>query len=612
MSTIYAKFLAISVLISAIAVSCGGQNEQPTGTRLAGSVTQEPVSTSAPVPTVSTTALATTTIPGSGHIIAKDAGVPATGTPLDNAILVSNWELDGLRYGGTIREGTGNTTATIDPTRNNSSPINSVGRYIYEKLIGMKPRLDGPVGEISPVLAESWKASADLTTYTFKLRQGIKWQNLPPVNGRELVADDVVFSIERNMKPDSIRYVDYQQIDSVTAPDKYTIVMKLKTPNAWALNDMFTRPDYVVARELVAQESDGILKLKAIGTGPFIIKSYEFRRSGTFIRNPAYWDKDIKGNPLPYVDTVEQTYLTDTATTVAGYRTGQFDFMYTGSTLGTLDIINMAKTIPGLRTYSPSVGATSGMAFNTKAKPWSDVNVRRAVNMALDKNKFAELTSATPAWQYGLPMRWDLVSDKPFKVDDLGPYYKYNSQEAKKLLIQAGFPDGKLKISAPIQIGGAGSIANYQVIQDLWKKEGIELEISAVESVIMFTSYYTKQHKDLAPTFQTFGDLSLNTYAQNKFAINASENTSFIDDPEVQKVVASIKTTTDPAKLREYARFLWDFDTLGVWNIWMPGGRTYIAVTPHVRNYMPRYNDNFTSARNGIEWWLTDAPRTSP
>jgi len=229
--------------------------------------------------------------------------------------LVSNWELDGLRYGGTIREGTGNTTATIDPTRNNSSPINSVGRYIYEKLIGLKPRLDSPVGEIAPVLAESWKASADLTTYTFKLRQGIKWQNLPPVNGRELVADDVVFSIERNMKPDSIRYVDYQQIDSVTAPDKYTIVMKLKSPNAWALNDIFTRPDYVVARELVAQESDGILKLKAIGTGPFIIKNYEFRRSGTFVRNPNYWDKDIKGNPLPYVDAVEQTYLTDTATT---------------------------------------------------------------------------------------------------------------------------------------------------------------------------------------------------------------------------------------------------------------------------------------------------------
>ena len=602
----------ILIFATIVLVGCGSDEN--------GRATSVPQSTSSVGQSASPTTVATSgsiataasPVASTGpHFTAKDAGLPSTGTPLDDAILISRYELDGLRYGGTLREAIANTTSTIDPMRNNSSPINSVGRYIYEKLIGLTPQPDSQVAQISPVLAENWKVSDDFKTYTIKLRQGIKWQNMAPVNGRELVADDFVFSIQRNLNKESVRYADYQQVASVAAPDKYTVVITLNAPNAWALNDMFTRPDYVVARELVAQESDGILKLKAVGTGPFMMKSYEFRRGGTFVRNPDYWDKDVKGNRLPYVDAVEQTYVTDPTTMVAGVRTGQFDLAVTG--LNTQNVLDLAKTIPGYRIYSPGLGPSAGIAFNTKRAPWSDVKVRRALNMAVDKNKFGEITSTTGAWSYAMPLLWELVdSSRPFKSDDLGPFYKYNPQESKKLRAEAGFTDGKLKIASPLQVGGSCCLARMQVLQELWKKEGIDLDLAVVDAVVMYTAYYVKDYPDIAPTFQTFGDVSLNTYAQSKFATGASENTALIDDPEVQKVVSAIKATTDPAKLSQYARLLWDFDTLGSWNIWLPGERGYSGFPPRVRNFMGRHSDVFTSQRGQIDFWLSDAPRTSP
>ena len=590
--------IAASIAAALIAAACGGGEEATpaaTSTRATGTT---PVASPTTAPQTTTTAVAT--LPPQSN----------TGTILDKAVLVSWYDLDGVRYGGTFRDANSLSLATIDPMRNNSSPINSTGRYYYEKLVGMEPVQNSQVGKLSPILAESWSVSTDLKTYTFTLRKGIKWHNIAPVNGRELVADDVAYSMRRSATPDSIRYSDYQIIDTVDTPDKYTVVVKLKSPNAWALNQLFTRPDYIVAKELVELEPDKILKTKAIGTGPFMMKSYEFRRGGSYVRNPDYWKKDIKGNTLPYLDAVEQTFVGDIATVVAGYRTNQFD-----SGLGTeiQSVIDVGKTMPGLRVYSPSLPTWTGIAFNTKKAPWNNVNVRRAMSMAWDKKAWFD-NIAIGDYVWNGPILWELVSDKPGPTfDDLGPYYKYNPTESKRLRVEAGFTNGNIKIASPLQYRTPGyHVPRVLGLKEFWKKEGIELDLVTVDGPVFNSQYYQRVHEDLALTFHTFGDISLSTYAQSKFKSDATENTSFINDPEVEKVVSAIQTTTDPAKLREYARFLWDFDTLGMWTIWMPQDRSYTAFSPRTRNFMGRHNDGFTSAQGQIMMWVTDAPRTSP
>ena len=231
--------------------------------------------------------------------------------------------------------------------------------------------------------------------------------------------------------------------------------------------------------------------------------------------------------------------------------------------------------------------------------------------MALDKDKFvaAQRTSGAE-WVQSVPLLWSLVSDEPFTFDKLGPYYKYDPAAAKKLLIEAGFADGKVSVATTLLFAVPSHTARATVVQTLWKSEGISLEIQASDFATYSPYYYLRSHQDVTLAFQNTGDFSLNWYAQNKFSANANQNSAYINDSEIEKAVKAIKTTTDAAQLRQFARQLWDFDTLGAWNIWLPAERSYAVVAPRVRNYTVRAGNTYTGG--AIIPWLTDAPRTSP
>lgn len=526
---------------------------------------------------------------------------------LDRVIKVPLFEIDNVRYGGNFRISANTSVPAWDP-KINGQTITITGRYVYEKIAGYEGNETDYYNHLAAILAEGWKVSSDLTTYTFTLKKGIKWQNLPPANGRELVADDVVFSLNRYREPDSIAAAFYGQVQSIEAPDKYTVVIKLVEPNAWAIQDLFPRAEYIVPPELV-KEGNGALTSKIVGTGPYIAKQYTFRQGGTFVRNPDYWGKDKKGNPLPYTDTITELFMTDTNTVLAALRTGQLDY----GALGNADnVIALAKSVPNLRLVSPGVGTRFGISFNTRKSPWNDVRIRRAFNMALDKQRLIESIVVLGTWQWAGPLMTNLITDKPLTLEDLGPYYKYNPAESKKLRTEAGFQDGKVKVQSPIYYNRTGyHVPRVLALKEMYKAEGIEIDIEGLDGSTFQPQYYQRTWGDLGLTFQQSGDYNLQYYAQAKFKADAPENTSFINDPEVQRVIKEIKVTTDPSKLSQYAKFLWDFDTQGSWEIWFPAelGLSTLGM-PRVRNYTPRISDGFTS--RPILPWLTDAPRTAP
>lgn len=529
-----------------------------------------------------------------------------SGTILDKAIYIPPYELDNLRYGGSFNIATSFSAGNLDP-KIGSRNLNV--SYAYDRLIERVADPDSNTMHLGPVLAEKWEMSADLKTYTFYLRKGIKFHNIAPVNGREMVSSDVVFSFKRYMEKDSLYYPQYEQIESIEAPDKYVVVMKLKNPNAWALGDMFDANQYVVPPE-ITQGSNPFINSNAIGTGPYILKDYQFRRDSFFTRNPQYWGKDNKGNPLPYTDQVRQAFVTEAATIVAGMRTGQLDG-FIGITTGTQEqIIDLGKSLANLRVYGEAIPTRFGIAFNTKRAPWNDVNVRRALNMALDKERFIDaVVTVKGNWEWAGPIFTPLVFDHALKVDDLGPYYKYNSVESKKLRVAAGFPDGKIKIGTPLLYGFPGyHVVRAPVLKELLKAEGIDLEIQAADRAVFQDVYYQRSWQDLGLSFQNSADpTSVNWYAVNKFAPDAIQNSSFIDDPTVNKTISDIRVTTDQAKLRQLAKVLWDFETLGSWVIWMPAEYTYNAYAPRIRNHTSR-----AGGGNRVFIWLADAPRTIP
>ena len=150
-------------------------------------------------------------------------------------------------------------------------------------------------------LAESWTQPNE-TTYVFKLRRGVRWHNKPPVNGRELTADDVKYSLERFMtvKGNSNAYM-LKSVDKVEAVDKYTVRITLKEPFAWLL-DMLASPMAVaiVAKEVVEKFGDLKKPEAVIGTGPWMLDSYRPNQGYTLVRNPTYFQAG-----LPYIDRVE-------------------------------------------------------------------------------------------------------------------------------------------------------------------------------------------------------------------------------------------------------------------------------------------------------------------
>ena len=174
---------------------------------------------------------------------------------------------------------------------------------------------------VEPDLAERWEELND-TTYVFYLRQGVKWHNKPPVNGRELVAEDVKLTYDRFLtEPGNANRYILDLVDRVEVVDRYTVKFLLKEPYVWLVNALaYPWSMWIIAPEVVEQFGDLKKPETAIGTGPFILERYEPNVKTVFKRNPDYFRQG-----QPFVDGVEWLVLEDDSTGLAMYRTGQID-----------------------------------------------------------------------------------------------------------------------------------------------------------------------------------------------------------------------------------------------------------------------------------------------
>src|SRR5215467_5927371 len=171
--------------------------------------------------------------------------------------------------------------------------------FVYSKLVRHKVGGDVPPGSfiLEPDLAERWEALDD-TTYIFYLRQDVKWHNKPPVNGRELVAEDVKFTFDRFLTVEgNPERLLLESVDRVEVVDRYTVKFLLKEPFVWLL-DTLASPlcTWIIAPEVVKQYGDLKKVETTIGTGPFMLERYEPNVKTVFRRHPDYFRPG-----LPYV-----------------------------------------------------------------------------------------------------------------------------------------------------------------------------------------------------------------------------------------------------------------------------------------------------------------------
>jgi ABC-type transport system substrate-binding protein len=250
------------------------------------------------------------------------AGFTVSVLPLSHPAPLWGAEAGQPKRGGILRV-RGYDPVHFDHHLTNNAKTNTTLSFVHSTLLRFKVGAEIPPGTymVEPHLAEGWEEPDDLT-YVFHLRRGIKWHNKPPLNGRELVADDVKFTFDRflNEKANVLRDT-LESVDRVEVVDRYTVKFVLKEPFVW-LAHRLANPEgmWIIAPEVVQKFGDLKKPESAIGTGPFLLERYEPNVKTVFKRNPEYF---LAGQP--YVDGVEWLVLEDESTGLAMYRTGQID-----------------------------------------------------------------------------------------------------------------------------------------------------------------------------------------------------------------------------------------------------------------------------------------------
>jgi peptide/nickel transport system substrate-binding protein len=383
------------------------------------------------------------------------------------------------KRGGILRV-RGRDPVHFDPHLTRDARTHSALSFLCSRLLRYKVGGDVRPGTfiVEPELAERWEEPDD-TTYVFYLRRGVKWHNKPPVNGRELVAEDVKFTFDRFLseKGNPSRYF-LDSVDRVEVVDRYTVKFVLHEPFVWLLDMLASATSmWIIAPEAAQQYGDLKRVETAIGTGPFILERYEPNVKTVFRRNPDYF---VPG--LPYVDGVEWLVVEDESTGLAMYRTGQID---AGPGLQwdvrQADLDSLKQSHPQLRYQDMLANNATTIWMRTDKSPFTDVRVRRAISHAIDRQGVIEAVwmrgELSPAVPRGL-VEWSLPIDQ---LGEGAKYYRYDPQEARRLLTEAGYAKGfKTTLMAT---GGYGRdmLDAVQMVQRYLKEVGIEVELKIQE-----------------------------------------------------------------------------------------------------------------------------------
>jgi peptide/nickel transport system substrate-binding protein len=538
--------------------------------------------------------------------------ISATVTPAttSTSTTTGNWwvSMGTPKYGGTFTYVVSNDPIYLDPYFAFFAPNNQLGALFYESLTQRSQTTDPKIfgnlikvpirNYLTGLLAESYELT-DPQTLVFHIRQGIYYQNLPPLNGRELNANDIVYSWDRNLgqgygftkpTPYSLMPAGYLLVKSVTATDNWTVVFKASQASLDFFQDVtdpFRSTNKIIPKEIVDAYGDARNMMHTVGTGPFILSDYVAGSSITAARNPNYWGYDelYPQNKLPYVNEVKILIIPDLATSEAAFRTGKVDLL---ESLTADQAASLQKTNPNLQLISrPSNGWTLGLRID-KA-PFNDIKVREAMQMALDLNAIASSyykgnVSATPAGLlspvlvgYAFPYaQWDTTVQAQFK---------YDPTAAKQLLAQAGFPSG-FKTTMIETTSDDGDF--YQIIKSYLNAIGIDMTINVMDTV-SYTNYIQAGKQDACFSLQSVKTETPSSVIRWRYSGDTVRDESHVSDPAYDALIVKSMSTVD---ISDYMKITQACDYYDVQQHWVIGGLgsvNFCVSQPSLKRYWGQF-----------------------
>ena len=456
-------------------------------------------------------------------------------------------------------------------------------------------------------LAESWETPDD-TTYVFNIRKGVHYAlNLDSeasrlVNGRELTAKDVEHSFHRLLalgsgftepspRPATLIAIPFE---SITATDKWTVVMKLTEPSVGALRTIIAAAElWILPAEVIEKYGDYSDWKNVVGTGPFMLTDYVEGVSKTFTKNPAYWGYDEKypQNRLPYIDQLRALLMADEATRISALRTGKVDIIQHA---GVVDIRSvdvgrsLMKTDPEIEVHSHFERSFQSITMNIRKPPFDDIRVRHALQMALDLETINDT-------YYGGLAKWEpigLLGVKgyytPFEEwpEELKQYYRYDPQGAEKLLDEAGYPRGAdgVRFQTSLELR-PGDLGYFEIAAGYLADIGVDVSISNVDAATWIASRGEHNYE------MSLGDMAFPGNPVWAVGIYREPNVWFrewvggVETPELTAAYDAFHAATTAEEQRKAIR-KYDMEVVKQHNqIWGPMAPGFQANQPWVEGY---------------------------
>jgi peptide/nickel transport system substrate-binding protein len=456
---------------------------------------------------------------------------------------------DAPRYGGELvimvpaeppsydghREGTFGTVHPLAPHYNTLLRIDPTDRT------GTRP-----VGD----LADSWTISSDGLTYTFKLRQGVRFHDGSPMTSRDVKAsyDKIIFPTGGVI---SARKGTYQAVEAVEAPDPQTVRFRLKWPEASFLVNLASPFSWIFKADILARDMRWY-ETNVMGTGPF--KFVEHVKGSHWVakKNPDYWDKG-----KPYLDGYRALFISASSAQVAALRGERAHAQFRG--LSPVDRDNLVQALgPKITVQESPWDCVSLVAFNHERKPFDDKRVRRALTLALDRHGASRSLSRITVVKEvgGIQVPGTPWATPPAELEKLAGYGRdivANRAEARRLLREAGVPDG-----FAFTFKNRGLPQPYEPVGiwliDQWRQIGLNVKQEVVEASAM-VSVLRKGDFDVA------SDAQCNFVVEPDFDISKFQSVGVSDnnygrykDPVLDDLYIKQARAVDPEERRRHLR----------------------------------------------------------
>jgi peptide/nickel transport system substrate-binding protein len=492
----------------------------------------------------------------------------------------------------------------LDPTYGGQSSPNYFATMLaYDRLLDFKAGPDVTYGDFQlvPSLAEKWQVSPDGRAFTFNIRKGAKYANVPPLNAREFTSADVKWTIDyhqrtgelagKNLPKGSYTFTT-EGIDRIDTPDSHTITVRFKEPFVPFLNYVPTYNLVMLPREIY--QEDGHLKNRMVGTGPFQMDEAAGQKGtrSVFKRHPEYWDKE-----RPYLEEVRYLVLPEERTRVAAFQTKQLDYLDTN----TLPVYNDLTAIPNVITSRDEDPAPYTLYVNAQRSPVNDIRVRKAISYAIDRDEFLKvMTGGDGVWRLAGSRTQDWT---PEEVRQL---VKYDPTETKRLLAEAGYANGlNLKIlNRDADAGGPST--QEQLLQSQLKKAGINADIESVTKAEGAPRLYGGLFDVIILWEKRFADVDSFLYDQThssgvKPLGQNAPNWTRVNDPKLDQLIEAQRAALDPAQrtkvLKDAARHI----TEQAYHLALYPRFRYRAWQPYLKGYYPQ---DMQDDRGVKDMWL--------